>query len=381
MSGHADLTTRPPKSPSLTAELKRVQHEHGGWLPESALRRLAERLGEPLYTLQAVASFFTHFRFEPPPPATVAVCRDYSCHLAGAPEFRRKLERLTAKDDGVEVVGKSCMGRCDGAVAVMINHECFVNRTPAQTAALARRAASGEHVTPPTQDRTVPAYWNIDPYDGKPDYKLLRHVLEVMGKYPRIKREERAGKRLAAVKKQAETYRQQAADLPEDDPQRAEAERWLKDERLHRTLSKLEPGVAEVYNAIFEGALVGKGGPGAGTAKKWGVVIDQAEPTKYVVCNADESEPGTFKDRELMLRVPHLVLEGMLVAGLVVGADRTWIYVRHEYPEQIHGDAGGDRAGPRSSGCAAATCWAATCPSRRTCSRAPGTTSAASRPP
>ena len=56
---------------------------------------------------------------------------------------------------------------------------------------------------------------------------------------------------------------------------------------------------------------------------------------KYIVCNGDESEPGTFKDRELLLRTPHLVLEGVILAGLVARATRGYIYIRHEYQEQI----------------------------------------------
>ena len=57
---------------------------------------------------------------------------------------------------------------------------------------------------------------------------------------------------------------------------------------------------------------------------------------KYVVCNGDESEPGTFKDREILLRTPHLVVEGVILGGLVVGAERGIIYIRHEFHEQIH---------------------------------------------
>ncbi len=76
---------------------------------------------------------------------------------------------------------------------------------------------------------------------------------------------------------------------------------------------------------------------------------------KYVVCNADESEPGTFKDRELLRRTPWLVIEGMILAGLVVGAKQGWIYIRHEYPDEERGRREGAARGPRDGRPAATT--------------------------
>src|SRR5205823_786611 len=82
--------------------------------------------------------------------------------------------------------------------------------------------------------------------------------------------------------------------------------------------------------------LLGMGGAGAPAYQKWLDVWQQAGPEKYVVCNGDESEPGTFKDRELLLRLPHLVIEGVVLAGLMTNATAGYIYIRHEYHEQIH---------------------------------------------
>ncbi|MFM8707284.1 MAG: NADH-quinone oxidoreductase subunit L, partial [Planctomycetia bacterium] len=81
--------------------------------------------------------------------------------------------------------------------------------------------------------------------------------------------------------------------------------------------------------------LRGMGGAGVPAHQKWNDVWKAKGDAKYVVCNADESEPGTFKDRELLTRHPHLVLEGVILAGLMTGATRGWIYIRHEYAEQI----------------------------------------------
>src|ERR1700733_11427566 len=77
------------------------------------------------------------------------------------------------------------------------------------------------------------------------------------------------------------------------------------------------------------------GGAGFPTGRKWDMVAAQAAAPKYVVCNADESEPGTFKDRQILATQPHLVLEGLLVSMAVTGAEEGWVFIRHEYgPEE-----------------------------------------------
>src|SRR5438105_10250642 len=76
------------------------------------------------------------------------------------------------------------------------------------------------------------------------------------------------------------------------------------------------------------------GGAGFPTSLKWDLVRKQPGSEKYIVCNADESEPGTIKDRFIMTHLPHLLIEGMIVAGLVTGARKGYIYLRHEYEEQ-----------------------------------------------
>jgi NADH:ubiquinone oxidoreductase subunit F (NADH-binding) len=82
------------------------------------------------------------------------------------------------------------------------------------------------------------------------------------------------------------------------------------------------------------------GGAGFPTSMKWDLVRKQPDPVKYIVCNADESEPGTIKDRFIMTHLPHLLIEGMIIAGLVTGAKRGILYIRHEYhlQEEILGE-------------------------------------------
>ncbi|HJZ88682.1 MAG TPA: NAD(P)H-dependent oxidoreductase subunit E [Polyangia bacterium] len=95
------------------------------------------------------------------------------------------------------------------------------------------------------------------------------------------------------------------------------------------------PAAEAVIAELSAAGLRGMGGAGFPTGQKWGLVRAETRTPKYVICNADESEPGTFKDRVLLAEAPHLVLEGMALAGRMVGAERAILYIRHEYaPER-----------------------------------------------
>lgn len=87
----------------------------------------------------------------------------------------------------------------------------------------------------------------------------------------------------------------------------------------------------EIIDEIIESGLKGRGGAGFPTGLKWKFAAVQAEQEKFVVCNADEGEPGTFKDREILLKVPEKVLAGMAICGYCIGAKKGYIYLRGEY--------------------------------------------------
>src|SRR5207247_1724460 len=101
---------------------------------------------------------------------------------------------------------------------------------------------------------------------------------------------------------------------------------------LHGLLASRD--IEGVLTILKASELRGLGGAGFPTGVKWEIVRAAPGPEKYVVCNADESEPGTIKDRFLMEHAPHLVLEGMILAGMVTGARTGIIYIRHEYEAQ-----------------------------------------------
>jgi NADH:ubiquinone oxidoreductase subunit F (NADH-binding)/NADH:ubiquinone oxidoreductase subunit E len=90
-----------------------------------------------------------------------------------------------------------------------------------------------------------------------------------------------------------------------------------------------------IAERLESAGLRGMGGAGFPTGRKWKLVAAEPATPRYIICNADESEPGTFKDRALLAGAPHLILEGMLLAGLAVGSHEGWVYIRHEYgPER-----------------------------------------------
>ena len=102
---------------------------------------------------------------------------------------------------------------------------------------------------------------------------------------------------------------------------------------MKKALDELSP--TEVVAEIKASGLVGRGGAAFPTGLKWEGAANASGETKYVVCNADESEPGTFKDRVLMEDDPHQLIEGMLLAGYAIGARKGYIYVRGEYPRAV----------------------------------------------
>jgi bidirectional [NiFe] hydrogenase diaphorase subunit len=102
---------------------------------------------------------------------------------------------------------------------------------------------------------------------------------------------------------------------------------------LHSVLTEMTPN--DVVEQIVTSGLRGRGGAGFPTGLKWGTVAKSPGTRKYVICNADEGDPGAFMDRSVLESDPHSVLEGMAIAAYAVGADQGFIYVRAEYPLAI----------------------------------------------
>ena len=98
---------------------------------------------------------------------------------------------------------------------------------------------------------------------------------------------------------------------------------------LRKALTKLTP--EDIIILVEESTLRGRGGAGFPTGRKWRFAIANPKP-RYLICNADESEPGTFKDRIIIERDPHLLIEGIIISAYAIGAEKGFIYIRGEYP-------------------------------------------------
>jgi formate dehydrogenase beta subunit len=260
-------------------ELRAIQLRYG-YLPKAELESFSQRSQIPLYQIHGVASFYPHFHLAPPSRAEVHVCADMSCRLNGACELRAELAARFAGTRAEDVLVKdaSCLGRCDRAPAVAINDAIFEGVTAEQVEQLARRAVRGDEVQP-DHPETARVACASDPYGDGEKYGAVRRLLTTHD-YDGV---------LATLK---------------------------------------------------EAELRGMGGAGFPAWMKWDLVRKQAGAEKYVVCNADESEPGTIKDRFILGHLPHLVVEGMMIAGLLTGAKKGILYIRHEYPlqEEIFGE-------------------------------------------
>ena len=111
--------------------------------------------------------------------------------------------------------------------------------------------------------------------------------------------------------------------------------RWPNDPGVRyesvRAMLAGELSAEQAIATLRESGLRGMGGAGFPAGAKWGMVAAEPAEPKFVICNADESEPGTFKDRQILAEQPHLVIEGMLLGMLAVGAEQGWVFIRHEY--------------------------------------------------
>jgi NADH:ubiquinone oxidoreductase subunit F (NADH-binding)/NADH:ubiquinone oxidoreductase subunit E len=351
----------------IVQELLRLQ-EHHGYVPRRQMAALADRLAVPLYRIHEVASFFPHFRVFPTdteetagknnlPQFEVSVCRDMACQLRGSHECLAKLSDLAQPyGEKVKISGVSCLGRCDRAPAVRIvdnkQHHCvraLMGRSLDEVLTHVRSVVEGKaDGVPDDRDAHLllpqpPEAWKINVYANRPAeqrYAAVRKYLGTVSLEERTQAEaltrEYRGHldRLRAIERQLQPLATDPAKNA-DEIVRLKEESTRLEKLPHLAAARDNCFLHPITLALWKANLLGMGGAGGRAYKKWSEVVAAAGDTKYVVCNGDESEPGTFKDREIFLRTPYLVVEGVILAGLLVGAERGYIYIRHEYEEAI----------------------------------------------
>ena len=260
------------KTDGIFRELESIQEENG-YISSKEMERIAERRGMSVREVHAAVTFYPHLRVKPHEARIeVMVCDDMSCHLRGSAELTDRLMRRFGLTDPRDLAFRnvSCLGRCDQAPVFAINDRICQGVDEYTIVNFIRQAMEG-HELPHMTEAGYPATMKSDPYSNAAQhYAVVRQVAE-------------------------------------------------------------KKNFDEVIGVLKSGELRGMGGAGFPTSIKWDLVKKQTRMPKYIVCNADESEPGTFKDRLIMQELPHLLIEGMIVAGLCCGATKGYLYIRHEY--------------------------------------------------
>ncbi|MGL5924139.1 NADH-ubiquinone oxidoreductase-F iron-sulfur binding region domain-containing protein [Chroococcidiopsis sp.] len=226
-------------------------------------------------------------------PIQIRCCVAAGCLSADSLAVKQRLERAvveTGLGDEVQVCGVGCMRLCSQGPLVQVAESTLYEKvTPEDTPSIITALDGGE-TTVRRGDLTQPFFTQQMPI-----------VLENSGRV---------------------------------DPERIESYIAAEGYRgLYHVLHEMQPN--EVVEAIAQSGLRGRGGAGYPTGLKWATVAKAKGERKYVICNADEGDPGAFMDRSVLESDPHRVLEGMAIAAYAIGANQGYIYVRAEYPTAI----------------------------------------------
>ncbi|MFJ9114585.1 NADH-ubiquinone oxidoreductase-F iron-sulfur binding region domain-containing protein [Streptomyces sp. NPDC102394] len=263
-----------------------------GWISDGALDYLCRRLTVPPAEAYGVATFYAMFSVRPRPATVLHLCTDLACAAAGASELCAGVEARLGP--GVSVQRSPCLGLCERAPAALAVRAGDPVRTAVSAPATVEAAVLAASA-PDSAPEEPPAAMAV-PQAGDPGLMLLGRVGVV-------------------------------------DPAS------LDDYRAHGGYAALrrafELGPAGVIREVTDSGLVGRGGAAFPTGRKWQATASQPDHPHYLVCNADESEPGTFKDRVLMEGDPYALVEAMTVAAYAVGAHRGYLYLRGEYPRAL----------------------------------------------
>jgi NADH-quinone oxidoreductase subunit F len=254
-----------------------------GWISRGGLNYVCRRLSVPPAEAYGVATFYAMFSVEQRPETVVHVCDDLACRVAGSPTLLEDARRASPNGSW-NVVSSPCLGLCEQAPAV------FVQRAGATDAAAGTATVEtvGELVAGVT-----PVSRPVGSDTSRDGLRLLR--------------------RIGAV-----------------DPGSLDA--YRANGGYGALAAAIAMGPDAVVRAVTDAKLLGRGGAAFPTGVKWKAVAEQPVSPRFVICNADESEPGTFKDRVVMEGDPFAVIEALTIAGFATGSAHGFVYVRGEYP-------------------------------------------------
>ena len=322
--GHAARGRRHLLLPALHAAQSRV-----GWLSEGALNYVCTRLTVPPADAWGVATFYALFSTTPRPKRVLHVCDDIACRCRGANELIAELEQRVGPEhhapDGTHVevgafawVRSPCLGMCDQAPAALLQE---FGARPRDFVVIG-------------VDGVLGAAGDLRETGGGEYSAPLRGGVQANGDFSApLRGGEQASsgrhRAYAAVHGQVENA-VLLRRVGRVDPTSMHAYRASQG---YAALARaLEIGQEAVIAEVTASKLMGRGGAAFPTGRKWDAVARQPARPHYLVCNADESEPGTFKDRVLMEEDPFALVEAMTIAAYATGCEHGYLYVRGEYP-------------------------------------------------
>jgi NADH-quinone oxidoreductase subunit F len=284
--GHEARALRHLLLPALHALQARA-----GWISKGGLNYVCQRLSVPPAEAYGVATFYAMFSVEERPKTVVHVCDDLACRGSGGGQLCEELSREVGPegfDGGGWTWHRSpCLGMCEQPPAVFAQRagETEVSVGAASRATIDALVAGDIAGSAPPTVTLAP--------EGRERPRLLRRV--------------------------------GVADPTSIDDYRAHG-------GYESLRTAIELGPEAVVRAVTDAKLLGRGGAAFPTGVKWKAVSEQPARPHFVICNADESEPGTFKDRIVMEQDPFAVVEALTIAGLACGAETGYVYIRGEYP-------------------------------------------------
>ncbi|HLJ84680.1 MAG TPA: NADH-ubiquinone oxidoreductase-F iron-sulfur binding region domain-containing protein [Candidatus Eremiobacteraceae bacterium] len=287
VSGREARSRRHLLLPALHAAADRV-----GWVSRGALGYICRRLTVPPAEAFGVVSFYDLLSTDQLPPLTVRICDDVACMAAGCDALIRDVEKRFgpegAVNSGAAWLRSPCLGLCEQAPAALFT---AAGLQP-HIRALAPATLSSIETVLANPAAVVPDRPCTLPQDGEPQLRLLRRI-------------------------------------GHGDPLDLAAYRGAGG---YSALARaFDLGPDGVIREILASKLIGRGGAAFPAGRKWEAVAREPERPHYVVCNADESEPGTFKDRVLMEEDPFAIIEAMTIAAFAIGSEQGYIYIRGEY--------------------------------------------------
>jgi NADH-quinone oxidoreductase subunit F len=293
----ADAARRDLVLPALHAVQARA-----GWISQGALNHISRRLTVPPAELWGVVTFYHLLSTKPRPPIVAHVCDDIACRIRGGEALCESLEQTMGPPGAPGEDGRAaawmrspCLGQCERAPAALLT-------------------VAGETA------RTI----TVAPVEGgiAPILAALRN--------PPATADTRSGHVARSVPQVGQSGLRLLGRIGRVDPTSLDA--YRANEGYRALARAIELGPAGVIAEVVASKLLGRGGAAFPTGRKWDAVAKAEAQPHYLVCNADESEPGTFKDRLLMEEDPFALVEGMTIAGYATGCERGYLYLRGEYP-------------------------------------------------